>query len=83
LNYNYYCSSCNNEEEKTHGMNETPEYICPKCNSKMKREFSGGAGVHYKGIGWSSNGTALAPRAKRYKVHELYGPKFMKDIIKK
>jgi hypothetical protein len=49
----------------------------------MKRIIYGGAGTHFKGIGWAFNNTATNPSMKRYKVHELHGPAFLKKCIKK
>ena len=80
--YYYSCNKCGAEEEKTHGMNDTPIYNCPKCGAIMKRLIFGGSGTHYKGVGWSSNNTALSPKPTRYAVKELRGPKFLSRAIR-
>ncbi len=51
--YIYYCPTCGMEEEHTHGMLESPIFICPQDKSILKRKITGGAGIHYKGDGWS------------------------------
>lgn len=80
--YDYYCSSCGLTEEKQHGMLESPKFLCSKCGEKMKREITGGIGIHFKGIGWATKGTATDPKPKHYKVHELHGPKFLSKAIR-
>jgi putative FmdB family regulatory protein len=81
--YDYECPLCETIEEKMHGMNETPLFFCSKCHSLMKKVISGGAGIHFRGIGWASNNTATNPTAKKYHVKELVGPKFLQKAIRK
>jgi putative FmdB family regulatory protein len=38
--YDYKCIKCGNVEEQYHGMNETPEFFCSKCDSPMERIFT-------------------------------------------
>ena len=53
------------EEEVEHSITKEPEIKCEKCGSKMQRKITGGAGVHYKGVGWATKNTAThAPIGK-------------------
>ena len=81
--YDYTCPECNFTEEKSHSIIISPTFECPECGKIMKRIIYGGAGTHFKGIGWAFNGTATNPSMKRYKVHELHGPSFLKKAIRK
>jgi putative FmdB family regulatory protein len=81
--YDYECKLCGYKEEIEHGMLETKEYNCPYCEKPMKKLITGGAGVHYKGIGFYGNKTIDAPRAKHYYQKELVGPACMRDAIMK
>ena len=39
--YDYSCKECGNVFEITHGMNERPSLMCPRCRGKnIKRAFS-------------------------------------------
>ena len=40
MRYDYQCISCNRIEEKSHSIKESPKYLCPDCNSSMKRLIS-------------------------------------------
>ena len=40
--YDYWCEKCDTKTEVFHGINETPEVKCPKCESLMKRIISQG-----------------------------------------
>jgi putative FmdB family regulatory protein len=81
--YEYKCPTCNTIEEKSHSIKEEPIFKCPECSSVMKRIIFGGAGTHFKGIGWAFNNTATNPKMQRYHVKELVGPKFLKNAIRK
>jgi predicted nucleic acid-binding Zn ribbon protein len=80
--YTYYCEKCEKENDFFHGMNETPTFVC-ECGSVMKKKITGGCGVIYKGVGWPRKGTGTSPKPKRYIQHELVGPKFLRNAIKK
>jgi len=49
--YRYVCENCGNEKVVLHGMNETPNIICEKCGSVMKRTI-GRVGIIFKGEGF-------------------------------
>jgi putative FmdB family regulatory protein len=52
--YEYHCS-CGNVFDKFQSINSKPEVKCEKCNKKVKRSISGGAGIHFKGSGFYVN----------------------------
>lgn len=37
--YVYRCDECKDEVDVSHRMNETPEVVCEKCNSKRRKIF--------------------------------------------
>jgi putative FmdB family regulatory protein len=39
--YTYECVKCGCEQEEIHGMMETPEIKCNKCNSPTQKIISG------------------------------------------
>jgi len=53
--YDYKCTNCENVFEKFHGMNESPEILCPECNAISKKKISLGAGIVFKGSGFYVN----------------------------
>ena len=79
--YDYKCGCCGFIEEIEHGMLEEKEYKCPYCEKAMKKVITGGAGTHYKGIGFYGNKSIDSPRAKHAYVKELIGPKVLKDAV--
>ena len=83
--YEYKCPVCGKIEEVEHGMTDEPDIYCEDNHDKilMRRTITGGSGVIYKGVGWPRKGTGLAPKPKRYTTHELRGPSFLKNTIKK
>ena len=70
MNYIYFCSNCNNEQEVWHSMIEEPEIKCNKCNSIMKRKITGGAGFQLKGYGWTTQGSKDGTQSKGIKTTE-------------
>lgn len=52
--YDYFCEKCDITVEIYHSMTETPEILCEKCNSPMRRIVSGGMGHIIKGGGTRS-----------------------------
>lgn len=54
--YDYKCADCGRIFEKFHGMNETPQVVCPECSStNTSRQVSLGAGIVFKGAGFYVN----------------------------
>lgn len=51
--YTYTCE-CNTEVEVQHSMNETPELICEKCNTLLRKKFAAPQ-IQFKGEGFYSN----------------------------
>lgn len=51
--YDYRCPKCEKIIERFHGMSETPNVICEKCEVIMVRMVGGGSGVIFKGDGWT------------------------------
>ena len=68
MTYDYYCPNCNFEKEEIHGMTETPEIICEKCNTKMRRAFKK---LTYKlnGYGWASVNSGIEPMKQTTKYY--------------
>ncbi|MEA3500619.1 MAG: FmdB family zinc ribbon protein [Candidatus Marinimicrobia bacterium] len=54
-NYTYKCTVCNYQFNKIQSFNSEPLKKCPKCNGKLKKIISGGAGVIFKGSGFYVN----------------------------
>jgi len=81
--YDYSCPSCGFLEEKSHSMKESPIYVCPQCETEMKRILNGGGNVIYKGTGWPRKGTGLTPKAKVTTEVGIKVPKVMKNIVHK
>ena len=50
--YNYYCSICDKKFSYFQKMSESPIQKCKKCNGKIDRIISGGAGLIFKGSGF-------------------------------
>ncbi len=47
--YEYKCQTCGYTFEKFQSMKDKPLEKCPKCNGRVQRLISGGAGVIVKG----------------------------------
>jgi len=60
--YDYGCTSCENEQEVMHGMEESPQVLCEKCSSDMKKKISLGHG----GYSMRSDGTRKRDYKTRY-----------------
>jgi putative FmdB family regulatory protein len=50
--YEYECTSCKHNFEAFQKITDKPLTHCPKCNKKVKRLISAGAGVIFKGSGF-------------------------------
>ena len=50
--YNYYCRSCDAHFSYFQKMSESPISRCKKCEKKMTRVITGGAGLIFKGSGF-------------------------------
>ncbi|MDF1545081.1 MAG: zinc ribbon domain-containing protein [bacterium] len=50
--YQYRCDSCGHEFEEFQSMVDKPLENCPKCEGKVRRIISGGAGFLFKGSGF-------------------------------
>ena len=53
-NYDYECGSCGHTFEAFQKMTDKPLIKCPKCQKKLRRLISGGAGLIFKGSGFYS-----------------------------
>lgn len=49
--YDYECD-CGHVQEEFHSMTKDPEIKCKKCEKKMRKLISGGAGAHFIGEGF-------------------------------
>lgn len=52
--YEYECKNCGYGFEQFQGIKDEPLSLCPVCNGSLKRLFSGGAGIIFKGSGFHS-----------------------------
>ena len=52
--YEYECNICGHRFERFQKMSAEPIKKCPNCNGKVRRLFSGGAGLIFKGSGFSN-----------------------------
>ncbi len=50
--YEYRCQVCRHEFEAFQMISEKPVENCPKCNGRVERIISGGAGFIFKGSGF-------------------------------
>ncbi len=50
--YQYRCLDCADEFEEYQSILDPPLKICKKCNGKLQRLISGGAGFLFKGSGF-------------------------------
>lgn len=50
--YEYYCLSCGFEFEEFQSIASEPISKCPKCDQRVERKISGGAGMIFKGTGF-------------------------------
>ena len=50
--YEYKCQDCGYKFERFQGIKDEPLEKCPKCNGKVQRLISGGAGIIFKGSGF-------------------------------
>jgi putative FmdB family regulatory protein len=46
--YQYKCQNCGYEFDKFQSMSARPLKSCPRCNGKVQRLISGGAGMIFK-----------------------------------
>jgi putative FmdB family regulatory protein len=53
--YEYKCKDCDYTFEKFQSMKDKPIEKCPKCEGRVQRLISGGAGVIVKGTGFYIN----------------------------
>ncbi len=50
--YDYECTHCGHKFEVFQNINALRLDKCPKCNKKIKRVISAGAGIIFKGAGF-------------------------------
>ncbi|HNY17325.1 MAG TPA: zinc ribbon domain-containing protein [Treponemataceae bacterium] len=53
--YEYACDSCGHDFEAVQKMSDPALDTCPKCGKKIRRVFSGGIGISFKGSGFYVN----------------------------
>lgn len=53
-NYIYKCSPCEHEQEVSHPMAASPEFLCPSCTKPMVKGFNAPL-VTFKGGGWGKD----------------------------
>ncbi len=50
--YEYICKSCGYEFEEFQSITAEPISVCPKCQGRVERKISAGAGLVFKGSGF-------------------------------
>lgn len=50
--YDYECTKCGNEFEKSQKMTDKHLTKCPKCQGRVKRLIGSGSGIIFKGSGF-------------------------------
>lgn len=50
--YEYECQKCGNRLERFQSISAPPLKVCPKCQGKLQRLISAGAGIIFKGSGF-------------------------------
>jgi len=50
--YEYECEECGHKFEKFQQMSDEPIKVCPQCKGEVKKLFSTGSGVIFKGSGF-------------------------------
>lgn len=50
--YEYECTHCGHSFEAFQKITDKPLNKCPRCNNKVKRLISSGAGIIFKGTGF-------------------------------
>ena len=50
--YEYECQKCQHRYELFQSIKDAPKKTCPKCKGRVKRLFSTGAGLLFKGSGF-------------------------------
>ena len=56
--YDYLCESCNHNFEIFQSIKEDALKLCPRCQKPIKRLITGGAGIIFKGSGWTPKGNS-------------------------
>lgn len=51
--YDYHCDDCGKVIEVVHGMNDKPNLICPKCQSRNLSKQMPIPTVIFNGTGWT------------------------------
>lgn len=53
--YDYTCDSCGNTFEVFQSMKDEPLTTCEKCGKSLRKVYSGGTGIIFKGSGFYVN----------------------------
>ncbi len=61
--YEYVCDKCGSRFEVFQKMSEEPLTLCSHCNEKsLRRVFSGGLTINFKGSGFYANDSKASPK---------------------
>lgn len=63
--YEYECEKCGNRFEVFQKMSEEPLKLCSNCNElSLRRVFSAGVAINFKGAGFYSNDSKTPAKTK-------------------
>lgn len=74
--YAYKCDSCNKDFELFQKITEKPITKCPSCSAKVRRLFSPGGGIIFKGSGfYTTDYRSESYKKKEKKEKDAQAPK--------
>ncbi len=71
--YEYECTHCGHNFEAFQKITDRPLDKCPKCNKKVKRLISSGAGIIFKGSGFYATDYRKKPVSDKDKIKTQAG----------
>ena len=68
--YEYECQKCKKHFDAFQSITAPHLKTCPKCNGKVKRLISSGAGIIFKGSGFYATDYKMKPERDKKKAEE-------------